>query len=215
MTTTTYKKSDKKANNYYGKYYSYKRIRNIMSTYFRAKLSMFIEIFANGAAYNLGYNDPGFGRHEATHFPLSELFHHCPKYEAYRGMFGAYKIRGVLLDINPCQQTNLMLNNQNQFINLFEGDVKIALNETDAQIDYYLMADLNYNTSLSRTQKMRYYWKIYQKDFTTVPSNANDLPQGIPYSLIVNKFGQLGNNYYAQVWSMTLTFYVTYRQSMA
>lgn len=215
MTTTTYKKSDKNKNNYYGKYYTYKRIRNIMSTYFRAKLSMFIEVFANGAAYNLGYTDTDQQRHEATHFRLAQLFHDCPKYESYRGMFGAYKIRGVLFDINPMQQTSYLLSQNDQILNVFSGDVKIALNESDIQFEYAVMADLNNNTSLSRTQKQRVYWKIYQKDFTTVPQNANDLPLGIPYSLIINKTGQLQNNFISQRWAVTMTFYVTFRQSMA
>ena len=97
-TTTTKKWNGKK--NYYGKWYSYKKIRNLMNTYFRAKLTYSCGTAivpipdTNNFKYQLKVEAQiisGLG--------LGTLCIGSPKWSYYRQLFGYYKCRGVVIEV--------------------------------------------------------------------------------------------------------------------
>ena len=80
--------------NNYGKFYSYRRIRNIMNTYFRAKCSMQVDVtWAN----NIVALHPLGAQNANQIWALAELVIGSVSWLGYRGIFTFYKPRGVLI----------------------------------------------------------------------------------------------------------------------
>ena len=124
-SVTTTKKTYNKNNGYSkGKFYTYKRIRGLMSRYFRAKLSVSMHTETDQNLYKLKVStDQNLLRKVA----LADLMVACPKASFYRSIFGFYKLRGVLIEINPGPPPVRVAGD----VNTYNGEVRIGISETD------------------------------------------------------------------------------------
>lgn len=208
-SVTTTKKTYNKNGYGKGKYYTYKRIRGLMSRYFRAKLSVSMNTETDQNLYKLKVStDQNLLRKVA----LADLMVACPKASFYRSIFGFYKLRGILIEINPGPPPVRVAGD----VNTYNGEVRLGISETDNDaftVDE--VAEMNMSLLFNHLQYQRKYFPFYIKDFTRVPINAQNVYSGMPYYIYIRQRDvlQLGN--LPQAWNITVTFYVTYRQSMS
>lgn len=211
MTTVVaggYKKKYYRKN--YGKFYSYKRIRNIMNTYFRAKLSIALQTRWNNN--QIALNPVGVGQ-AADIILLAELCFGCTAYQSYRSLFTFYKPRGVLVESDPKFQNTGYWDSQANVAHMpYNGQVAIGLNNTNANPGFRALVDSNHFLILSTVSKQRVYWPFIIKDFSEVPQQAI-MPQAVPYWLCIAIDGVPQANAIFPEWTIRLTFYITYRQS--
>lgn len=203
----------KKAKRNYGKYYTYSRVRNIMSTYFRAKISVTLNsVWNQGAvAYSYVFNNQLLAEDCVS---LAGLIRSARSWEGYRALFGYYKCRGILFEAEPnFQNVNYFNTNLNQVIKPYEGSVAAGLNNSNVGILYDLLVDTNRYVSLSTMSKTRVYWPFLVKDFTQVPSTAAIPVNGIPYYLVIARSAAPAGGASLPNWTIRVTFYMTFRQS--
>lgn len=214
MSTTVTKKTYNGKKNYYGKYYTYKKIRNLMNTYFRAKLtySCATAIVPIQDTSNFKYQlkveaqiISGLG--------LATLCIGSPKWSYYRQLFGYYKCRGVVFEVVPGVETPaLVVNNQVQ--QPFQGNIAIGLTNSTVAMTYAQIQEANMKVIFSRTQTVRKYFPFLVKDFSESPNADNVIPNGIPYNVFIGTSETLTNQR-GQMFQINLTFYITFRQSLA
>lgn len=216
MSTTVTKKTYNGKKNYYGKYYTYKKIRNLMNTYFRAKLTYSCSTIIaavlgveNQWKYYLrveNQNLAGLG--------LGTLCIGCPRWGSYRVLFGYYKCRGVVIEVVPgTESPPLVVNNQIQ--QPFQGNIALGLtNETDP-LSFMQIQEANMKIVFSRTATVRKYFPFIIKDFSASPAANNVIPNGIPYNVFINQSEVMNaQNNRGQLFQLNFTFYITFRQSI-
>ena len=196
--------------NNYGKFYSYRRIRNIMNTYFRAKCSIQVDVtWAN----NIVALHPLGAQNANQIWALAELVIGSVSWLGYRGIFTFYKPRGVLIEAEPKFQNTAYFDTQNNVAHApYSGDVAIGLNNANQVPAYQNLVDSNHFLVLSTVSKQRVYWPFTIKDFTELPApgaNAN----AVPYWLIIAQNGAVQLNAILPTWSLRRTCYMTFRQS--
>lgn len=196
--------------NNYGKYYSYRRIRNIMNTYFRAKLSLQIDIIWEN---NTARFDPLGAQRRDNIFSNAELVEGCSSWEYYRNLFTFYKPRGMLIEVDPKFQNTGYFNEDTNVAHLpYNGDVAIALTNYNAVPTYRTLVDSNHFLILSAVSKQRVYWPFTIKDFTAVPIPGGNAT-GMPYWFVILMHGEPNANAVFPLWGIRVTYYVTFRQS--
>lgn len=200
----------------YGKYYTYKRIRGMMKTYFRVKLTTVVTTVIGQGNYSLVVtNAAGQQQQAVVAVGLHQLCHEAPKYESYRQVFGYYKCRGVVIEAVPnAAPTSYVLNGQ--AITPYEGTVRLGLTNLDVnQVPtYQQVSELNMNIALSTVGVSRKYFAFLIKDFTEFPVLQNGLPTAVPYNLVISSSSNAAvqNRSYPH-WTVNITFYLTLRQS--
>jgi hypothetical protein len=117
------------------------------------------------------------------------------------------------LEADPKYQNVTYFDSQaNQVHMPYTGQVVLGLTNANAQPQYTQIIDSNHYVTLSTVQKVRAWWPFTIKDFSELPLPNND-PIAIPYWLAVNQNGAPHANDTLPLWSMRLTFYITFRQS--
>lgn len=196
--------------NNYGKFYTYRRIRNIMNTYFRAKLSMQIDItWANNVA---ALAPVGAGNANQI-YSNADLIGGASSWLSYRSLFTFYKPRGLLVECDPkFQNVGYFNSQQNQAYLPYTGDIAIGLNNANVVPTYRALVDSNHFLILSTVSKQRVYWPFTIKDFTEVPIPQNQ-PNALPYWFVLAQNGAPAANSLLPLWGLRLTYYITFRQS--
>ena len=218
-SVTTKKTYDNKKYNNYGKYYTFKRLRNIMSTYLRSKLSF--SLIANKAQYDnqnawgyfLVYRPTGAGQDTVTvSVPLYTLFRSCNKFGQYLNLFGYYKPRGMLIEIIPGAEVAPL---QAYDDTIFAGSVAVGLTTSNVGQNYLDIVELNMHAVFDSRNRVRKYWRFFIKDFSELHDEANWNPQSWPYRLCIAQSNPMAQNTLCQRYIITVTFYVTYRQAIS
>lgn len=217
VTTTTKYTGKKRYGSSYGKYYTYKRLRTIMSNYFRAKLSIMVQVqIGDALEYVIRVTSRQNAAANTFSAPLYDLYANCLKYTAYRQLYGYRKLRGILIEAipGPVPQVTMI---DGHFTVPYDGGIRLALSENLARPTWIESADLNMGFILSPTESIRKYFPVFLKDFSRVRNDDNSSPTGIPYYLHITQGANLANRQreMAQKWQVRLTFYVTFRQPMA
>lgn len=196
--------------NNYGKYYTYRRIRNIMNTYFRAKISFQADtIWDNN---NIGYRQVNVN-HGGQTFSNNELIVNSSSWPSYRRLFGFYKPRGMLVETTPKFQNVAYYDSQAHIAFLpYTGSIAIGLYNSDQVIDYQVLADQNSCLVLSTVTKQRVYWPFTIKDFSQMPVYGGE-PTGFPYYLCIAQDARPDANQIFPNWALRVTYYITMRQS--
>jgi hypothetical protein len=194
----------------YGKFYTYRRLRNIMNTYFRAKLSLALNTAWNNNIVAL--NPVGVGQ-AANILTLAELCFGVSSWPSYRNLFTFYKPRGVLVESDPKFQNVGYYDTQNNQAHLpYDGQVAVGLINTNNNPGFRALMDSNHFLILSTVSKQRAYWPFVIKDFSELPIAANN-PTAIPYYIVINNDEVPQANCILPSWTVRLTFYITFRQS--
>lgn len=217
VSTTTKKTYNKNGKNY-GKYYTYKRIRGIMSTYFRGKLTMSLYVgkrqnpdAVNVYQYIFYYTDANNNEVRAARFSLAELFSQCNKFADYNKIFGYYKPRGLLVEVIPGARVALV----GHIDNIYEGMVVIGLGNLGRAATFKEITDFNMHILLDRENRQRNYWRFLIKDFSETDQDDNFLPNALPYDICIAQNQAMAQDSVVQSFTVNLTFYITYRQSIA
>jgi hypothetical protein len=217
MSTTVTKKTYNGKKNYYGKWYSYKKIRNLMNTYFRAKLTSTIHTVVH---LHQAENQPDrwtlqlrVGNNDAVGVTLSALVVGCPKWGTYRTVFGYYKCRGIVIEVVPGIETPPMVVNNNVIIP-YRGNIALGLTNEPGEQTFNDILEDNMKIAFSRTQTVRKYFPFFVKDFSQCPDQDNVRPGGIPYNLFIATATALENEH-CQQFQLNFTFYITFRQSVS
>lgn len=218
--STGYKKKYYYKNNY-GKYYTYRRIRGIMSKYARVKLSAAFRVevrqLQQNYVWEIYFRDVIDGPLANAGISLVNFFRTANKYEAYRQIYSHYKIRGILVETNPSNVATSPYVNNNNVVYPWAGDVKLGITQNQVGYQYDGMADNNYCASLNRTAKTRIYMPTLIKDFSAFPTGDNVGVPSVPYYLLVVANMAVANDVAAATcptFNGTITFYVTLRQGM-
>lgn len=201
----------------YGKYYTYRRIRGMMKTYFRVKLTAVITTVIHQGNYAMILTSAnGQVQQSLVTITLEQLCHEAPKYESYRQVFGYYKCRGVVIEAVPAQSASSYVVG-NQAVLPYEGNVRLGITNLDQnqQIPTFReLSELNMNMALSTVGVSRKYFAFLVKDFTEFPTTANALPGGVPYHVIIASSSNVNvQNRSFPHWTVNFTFYMTLRQS--
>lgn len=209
-TTTTVVNGKKKYyGKYRGKYYTYRRIRGIMSQYHKVKLtctlsttvsqqnSLVLRNIANNVSFQFA--------------ALSDVILFTEKWADYCQLFGSFKMTGFLMEIIPALKPDLPAGNS-----YFSGTFRIGLLPQAGQNTTYAeLVESNLAIDVSSETKTRKYVPLFHKDFTTVPINVNAAPRsGIPYYLCWNQSlnGNAQTTY--RQFTVNCTFYITFRQNV-
>lgn len=216
MSTTVTKKTYNGKKNYYGKYYTYKKIRNLMNTYFRAKLTISVNTIVQPIPdvqdqwrYQIHHNNQNLNG-----VSLANLVTGCPRWGAYRLLFGYYKCRGVVIEVVPGNPTIPLLVNEGNILQPFQGSIALALTSSQDEQSFAQIQEANMKVVFSRTETVRKYFAFFIKDFTQSPNANNILPMGVPYNVFINQSSVM-NNVRGQHFQINFTFYITFRQSLA
>ena len=216
MSTTVTKKTYNGRKNYYGKYYSYKKIRNLMNTYFRAKLTISVNTIVvpipdhqDQYRYQIHHNNQNLNG-----VSLANLVTGCPRWSGYRLLFGYYKCRGVVIEVVPGNPTIPLLVNEGNILQPFQGSIALGLTSSQDEQSFAQIQEANMKVTFSRTETVRKYFAFFIKDFTQSPSANNVLPMGVPYNVFINQSSVM-NNVRGQHFQINFTFYITFRQSLA
>ena len=214
-TTTTAKKTYTGKKNYYGKYYTYKKIRNLMNTYFRAKLTISVNTIITPVPnvqdrwrYQLHV-----GNQDLNGVGLSALVTGCPRWAAYRALFGYYKCRGVVVEVVPGNPTIPLLVNEGNILQPFQGSIALGLTSSTGDQTYSQILEANMKVIFSRTETVRKYFPFMIKDFSQVPPTNDVIPTGVPYNVFINQSSEMVN-VRGQHFQINFTFYLTFRQSL-
>lgn len=218
MSTTVTKKTYNNKKNYYGKYYSYKKIRNLMNTYFRAKLTCSVNIVihhtdAQGQVPERWDYMFHIGNADYAAVSLGNLIISCPKWGGYRSLFGYFKCRGIVIEVVPGIQTPAVVVN-NVVITPYQGNIAVGLSQDQGEQNYAQIMEDNMKVVFSRTQTVRKYFPFFVKDFSRVPVQDQVIPANVPYNIFIDSADLLANQY-GQLFQINFTFYLTFRQSMA
>ena len=211
MTTNNTKK--KTYNNYknYGKWYSYKKIRNLLKTYFNAKLSINFGVVPDQGLYRFHIAGQNVG--EA---PLDSLVIITSYWDRYRQIFTSAKFKGVAVTVVPGQMiTAVVLNNA--IVPPYDGNIVIGLIEHPPQnMQYQQLCDANMYIMVSKTTTVRKYFPFFSSTFQTLPNNVQNVPSGLPFSLAVRNAPVPApvNDDMMQRYNVQVDFYVSFRQSV-
>lgn len=216
MSTTVTKKTYTGKKNYYGKYYTYKKIRNLMNTYFRAKLtySCGTTIAAIPGVQNQWRYQLHVDNQNLSGLGLGTLCLGCPRWGSYRVLFGYYKCRGIVIEVVPgAQSSSLVVNDV--ISQPFQGNIAVGLTSQEDPLSYMQIQECNMKVVFSRTETVRKYFPFLVKDFSQCPSANNLAPGGVPYNIFINQSEVMNNdNNRGQFFQLNFTFYITFRQSI-
>lgn len=209
-----------------GKYYSYPKINKMLSQYNKAKFSTTIALkwmsldlggYCLKPAYNPAINNPLI--------TMASLFGTCAAYEPYRGLYSAYKVRGILMETLPYGDSASYVSNGNTYIP-WNGLVAIGLftggsgNDQEQLLanrkQFTEIIDSDKGLVLDTKNRQRKYCPLQNFDFVNFP--VDPYPNVIPFCPLVlhcNYQIYTDNNYVIRPeWMIKITFYVTLKDKV-
>lgn len=200
--------------NGYGKYYSFRRLRNIMQKYFRAKISMAGKVKFYQNTVQLTY---GGGNLEGTQLPsigLYDVLIQSTSWPSYSYIFGKMKWRGVLFVATPCPTLGEYSEEDQRKVK-YQGTVRVGVVNDNTVHTFNDLTDANMSTTLGYSQVSRRYFPFNNAAWRSIAVPHDPLTaQDIPYRLAVAQSSDGGQNVLYPVWTYELTFYVTFAQSI-
>lgn len=211
-----------------GKYYTYAKLNKMLTQYSKVKLSStlalkWLDLNNGGFLFRL---DIDIG----SSFPqcsLGLIFGACLAYEGIRNIYGAFKVRGMLIETFPFGADNQYQdNNGNTFIpwngmvalGLFtDGGGATAQDRLNNRHTYKQVVECDKGLVLDTKNRQRKYFYFNQYDFTAFPNGtyANN-PPFVPLYLHCNYEDITNNVLYVlrPEWSIKVTFYVTVKDKI-
>ena len=216
---STYKKTYTSYGNnkskYYGKFYTYKRIRGIMNKYFRAKISLAGKVYFREDIATLSLGGENLDEQIGRNLSLHDLLIYSAAWPNYKTIFGRFKFRGVLVICTPAPTLGeYTADGERQ--TKYQGTVRVGIVNSNTNYNYNQMTDANNSMTLAYSNVTRRYFAFSNADWRTVAEDVIQPPNNmtIPYRICVAQSTDGDINTLYPYWSMELTFYVTFAQGI-
>lgn len=211
-----------------GKYYTYARLNKMLTQYSKVKLSSslafkWVDQASGGFLFRL---DIDIG----SSFPqcsLGLIYGACTSYEGLRNMYGAFKVRGMLIETFPFGSKDQYMDGAGNTVIPWNGMCAIGLftdgggataqERLNNRRSYKQIVEADKGMVLDVGTRQRKYFYFNQYDFTAFPNAAYATnPPFVPLYLHSNYLDITVNNNYVTrpEWVIKITFYVTVKDKI-
>lgn len=210
-----------------GKYYTYAKLNKVLSQYSKVKMSSsmalkWVDQASGGYLFRL---DVDIG----STFPqcsLGIIFGACTTYDGVRHMYGAYKVRGMLIETFPFGPLEQYQDQGGNTVIPWNGMIALGLftdgggatpqDRLNNRHDYKQIVEADKGLVLDPKNRQRKYWYFSQYDYTAFPTGTyQNNPPFVPLYLHTNYIDITNNAYITRPqWAIKVTFYVTVKDKI-